>query len=189
MLAGEIERTKEIEIDFLAEKDQNLLISHLYQELVRYAEKTVRYAIRLDRSAYSDESGDDGHPLLRKFVADDGANPLSILAARGDTSWRDINPGRHDSLAGAYVHLLESFDNRMKMVADHLLISLSYSYRCCARARMFAEKQRPIPLSLPDCQDDFFPKAWRKFRIWKTPRQLSFDFDEEPALSLPSRIE
>lgn len=84
----------------------------------------------------------------------------------------DENP----SLAAAYVQLLRRYDNRMRAVADHLLISVSYAYRRCGLARRLAIHQEHIPLPAPG--SSFVPGPWRHYRIRRAPRQLAFDFDE-----------
>lgn len=179
MLALELQAHALPEFDFADVACQEKLLARLFQRLVRYTETHCRYAVRLDHGMPGHE--EDGHPLLRTLAASDAEEPLNRLLARQDREAQAnevIDP--HASLAGAYVYLLKTFDNRMRMVAEHLLISLSYAYRCCARARLWAGHQLPIPLGVPG--STFDPKPWRPFRIRRPPVQLELDFGLAPRL-------
>lgn len=157
---------------------QDLLISHLYQHLVRYTEKNVRHAVRLDRAAPGSDQENEPNPLMRMLVSDDGQHPLTMLVGHEQhLEQQSSEIDLHHSLAGAYVRLLRHFDNKMRAVADHLLISTSYAYRRCALARLLAVCQKPTPL--PMMEETFIPGPWRKFRIQRIPTQLAFSFDDE----------
>jgi hypothetical protein len=122
-------------IEFLNPAFQELLLSHVYQHLVRYTEQNVRLAVRLDHAPAGGDSEGESHPLMRTLVSDGGRDPLAELIEREAESLRDSESDAHQSLAGAYVRLLRHFDNKMHAVADHLLISVSHAYRRCAQAR------------------------------------------------------
>lgn len=182
IISLDLQESKGIPIDFLNSRYQDLLLSHLYQRFVRYADHHVRYAIRFDHAPQNDGWQDESHWLMRTLVGDDGRHPLSELLEREATSGRDAEPDCHHSLAAAYVYLLRHFDNRMHDVADYLLISLSHGYRLCAHARMLAAHQQPIIFRSTIINNGFFPKTWRRFRLQRIPLQLAFDFGEEPFL-------
>jgi hypothetical protein len=185
LMAEDMRNAKGLEIDWLDRKAQDLLLSYLYQHLVRYTELHFRYSVRLDQW-----TGDDGdyepHPLLNKLAADKNSDPLIALGTKEETlKAQAFEPDCHYSAASAYVHLLRRFDNKMSAVADHLLISLSYCYACYAKVRMLTEQQHPIPLHQAVITRDFLPGAWRRFRFRRVPLQLAFDFgtDHSPALN------
>jgi hypothetical protein len=184
LMAEDMRNTKGLAIDWIDQKAQNLLLSYLYQHLVRYTELNLRYAVRLDHWA-NDDGGDAPHPLLNKLAADRTADPLIALSAKEESLKAQASePDCHYSLASAYIYLLRRFDNKMTAVADHLLISLSYCYAHYAKVRMFADRQHPMPIHQATIHDDFLPRAWRHFRLRRAPRQLAFDFetDQHPAL-------
>lgn len=152
---------------------QDLLIAHLYQRLVRYTEVHVRHAVRLDHSPDGEE--DQAHPLMNRLAADEHFDPAMAIIRDEAALPMAPDPEPHESLAAAYVHLLRRFDNRMKDVADHLLISLSYCYRRCSHAKVLAVHQWPLPA--PAKVTAFVPSAWRRFRLLREPLQLAFDFN------------
>lgn len=68
---------------------QKLLLSYLYQALVRYTDTRVRYAVRLDHSPYGDE--DDMHPIAR-----------SLSAIRAATYWMSCCTRRRPMSSKSY---------------------------------------------------------------------------------------
>jgi hypothetical protein len=164
-------------LDLSTQDGQQLLLSHLYQHLVRYTELQVRHAVRLDHAPRGSEDTDSPHPLLNQLSSDDGMEPLSILLAAERESDATPTPDQHHSPAAAWACLLSHFDNRMLAVARHLMISLSHSYRCCRRARQLAYTQPPLPVAVVGAED-FIPGPWRRNRHTRDCRQLAFDFDE-----------
>lgn len=158
--------------DFSDPTFRKTLLSHLYQKLVRYQERNVRYAVRLDHAPPGSDEADAPHPLLNILAS--GDDPLSVLlaaehAARsaGSEEWRY-------SLANAYVTLLEHFDRRMSRVADHLLISTASAYQRFREAVELAQRQTSLQLAMPARVSGLRP--WRRYRSFREPRQLEFDF-------------
>jgi hypothetical protein len=183
--AFELKARKNVAVDFLDRSFQDLLIRHLYQHLVRYTERNVRYATRLDHAVRGGDRDSESPPLMHTLISDDGRHPLTVLIEREETSSRLSDVDLSNSLAGAYVRLLRHFDNKMRVIADHLLISKSYAYRRCAHARWLVARQKSVPLSM--MEEAFIPGPWRRFRLWRAPTQLAFDFDNElPLESLRS---
>ena len=122
-------------LDLADPQDQETLIARLYQQLVRYTELNVRNAVRLD---HAPGDADEPHPLAYLLSAGERHDPLVALIEVEEARSRDLAESTAgESLAGAYLHLLRRFDNRMAEVAAHLLISVSYCYRHrrCAQAR------------------------------------------------------
>lgn len=156
---------------------QERLLSHLYQHLVRYTEQNVRRAVRLDHAPKGSGHDDDVHPLNYLLVSNEGRDALAELLEGEAASALDADLDAHGSLAAAYVRLLQHCDNRMSALADHLLISKSYAYRCCAQARWLATHMAHIPI--PMTGGRLIPGPWRHFRLRRLPVQMVFDFDDE----------
>lgn len=183
LMARDISAREGIAIDYHDPAFLKALLSHLYQHLVRYTERNVRHATRLDHSSNPGAGEYTVHPLMNKLIGDAGRDPLSYLQAIEDTPDPVLYNQHLHSLAGAYLALLNRLGNRMHAVAGHLLISLSYAYRCYARARWFAVRQ--MPLTLPMAEADFVLGPWRRARANRTPAQLAFDFEDELPFDAP----
>jgi len=177
IMASELSSRPGITADFDDPAFLKMLLSHLFQKLVRYAELNVRHATRLDHANSGDAEEGVAHPLMNKLAGDDGRHPLSYLLAIEDVPDPAAHSQHLHSLAGAYLALLYRLGNHMHAVAGHLLISLSHAYRCYARARWFAANQ--IPLTLPMTEADFALGPWRRARATRTPQQLAFDFEDQ----------
>lgn len=162
-------------VDLSDADHQQMILGRLYQKLVRYTELNVRHAVRLDHGS---EEG-DVHPLAHVLAADEMSDPETALMTAQEltrlSETMDLNA--QQSLAGAYLYLLGHLGNRMCALADHLQISLSYCYRRCAHARMWAVYQQALPAEAMTRDPAFMPGAWRRFRLQRAPVQLSLDFE------------
>lgn len=169
-------------LDLADPQDQETLIARLYQQLVRYTELNVRNAVRLD---HAPGDADEPHPLAYLLSAGEHHDPLVALLEIEEARIKDVaEPTASESLAGAYLHLLRRFDNRMAEVAAHLLISVSYCYRRCAEARYLAAFQQPLPPEALTARGatTSMTGPWRRFRMLRAPVQLCFDFESDASL-------
>lgn len=158
---------------------QNLLISHLYQHMVRYTELNVRNAVRLDHAPNGD--ADELHTLAHLLAAAPEYDPAVAVAAHQEHALTAIaEPGPHHSLASAWVALLRMFDNCMADVAKHLLISRSYCYERSSYAKVLAIHQTSLPAAADE--PDFAPKPWRRYRLMRPHVQIVLNFGEVEAL-------
>lgn len=183
IMARNIAADDGVAIDYSDPAFLKVLLSHLYQHLVHYTERNVRHATRLDHSSHPDAGEDAPHPLIDRLVGDGGRDPLWYLQDSEDAPDPTLCSQHLHSLAGAYLALPNRLGNHMHAVAAHLLISLSYAYRCHARARWFAALQ--MPLRLPMADADFMLGPWRRARASRIPLQLAFDFEDELPFSIP----
>ena len=156
---------------------QKMLLSHLYQHLVRYTDLNVRNAVRLDHAPGGNDQDGEAHPLTYLLVSEEGRDPLRDLTDRESALAVEAELDAHGSLAAAYVHLLRHFDHKMSAVANHLNVSTSYAYRRCAHAIWHATHSAHIPVPLLNKR--FVPGPWRRFRLRRRPVQLAFNFDDE----------
>lgn len=182
LMAETVSARLHVPIDFLDATFQQVLLSHLYQHLVRYTDLNVRHAVRLDHAAPGDDEHTAAHPLSNMLSSDDGSDPLSLLIAAEEKPCRPSHANEHHSLASAYLMLLDHFGNRMRNVANHLLISTSYAYRCCAKAHLFTGCQHALELAPPVSMTMLRP--WRRQRALRIPRQMEFDFDDKLPLAI-----
>src|SRR5690606_39508618 len=113
--------------------------------------------------------------LANRLASDNGRDPLSHLLADEEPAEGDGE--HHPSLAGAWVKLLWMNGGRIRTVARKLLISVSHTYRCHAKAIHLAETQTPIPFDFKGLETHLGP--WRRSRVVRIPRQLEFDFDDD----------
>ena len=165
--------------------DARLLLGHLYNRCVRFGERVVRHATRLDHAPPGADD-DAMHPLLARLAADDGAHPEVLLDAFQSATPEPRIPAPQASPAAAWVWLLQRFNRRMVDVADYLRISLSWSYQRCRDAVALARTQNPLPATPVPTRDEP-ARPWRAFKLPRRrlravdPRQLRLDFWCRPA--------
>jgi len=177
LLAEELRLKRGLAPEFGRLDYQEMIISFLYQKLVRYSEVNVRHAVRLDH-APAGVPEDAVNPLLAKLAADETLEPLAILIEREEAvADSDVEPASYESPAAAYLQLLRRFDNKMLDVATHLLISRSWCYRRFNQALNLAKLQRPLSKEAFSTAEGLEPSPWRKFRALHVRRQLELDID------------
>lgn len=184
LMAETLSAKRGVSIDWLDPAFQRLLLSHLYQHLVRYTDLNVRRAVRLDHAPDNDGAHGAAHPLLNMLASDGGSDPLSVLLASEEQPLLPSQADEQHSMASTYLILLRHFGNGMRRLANHLLISPSHAYRCCAKARLLTASQHALLLALPATIAAL--KPWRRQRMLRIPRQMEFDF--EGALALAVRL-
>ncbi|HET8883387.1 MAG TPA: hypothetical protein VFM56_14525, partial [Solimonas sp.] len=158
-------------IDFADPAFQHLLLSHLYQRLVRYGEQVVRNARHFDQATAGQDGVDAFSTSLDSWIHDD-RDPLTELIDAEDAA--DTRYENRYALADAYLKLAQQCDNRMPVVAAYLRLSVSQTYRRFARVRWLARHQATIFLPVPE--HIFTPRPWRRYKLWRTPIQMDFGF-------------
>ncbi len=158
---------------------QDRVLAYLYQALVRYTGRTVRWAKSLDHASVERDDG-TASALMAMLVGDEGRHPLTELLAADDIRINAARMARDTSLMSAWLILLHHHDFRMERVAARLLISVSYAYRCRARARRIAQRQNALPLALPADASCLGP--WRRHRFDRAPLQRELDFGQDTGL-------
>lgn len=110
-------------VDFADPTDRELVLSWMYSRLVRYQEKTHRYAARLDAGWDDDPDDDSGRVGLAKVLAaPDLFDPAMALPAREEREQRLAWTLGSYSQAAAYAILLDRFDWSVADLAEHLAI-------------------------------------------------------------------
>lgn len=75
LMASEIGQRRGWAFSFADQDDQDQLFARLYLRLVKYADKTIRYAVRLDYGSSDDDSEHLGATLARLLTAPIDTDP------------------------------------------------------------------------------------------------------------------
>ncbi len=133
LVADEISRKRGFAIDFLNRDDQEQLLSWLYVRLVRNADKSVRYAVKLDRDWDSEGAESAAGALARLLTAPERFDPLMRLLDEEDRFDPMALIQYSYSQAAAYVILLHRFDWDLTVLADHLrIVAATLRAKVCA---------------------------------------------------------
>ncbi|MDB5800857.1 MAG: hypothetical protein JWL63_1796 [Rhodocyclales bacterium] len=122
LVAEKIAQQRGFPVDFGNAIDQKTVLAWLFNHLVRYADKQVRYAVRLDKDWDQEDAGAVMASLSRMLIAPEEFDPavaLQLFEERDDF----FSLTHHSySQATAYAILLERFDWELDDLADHLCI-------------------------------------------------------------------
>jgi len=185
--AFEVAEKLGMSIDFDDPFFQDRVVAFLYSDLVDFSEKTVRKAVKLDQQIDGEDIAVDDQPAMRKLAASDFCDPLQHLIAAEEVREEPPEHEPYESRAGAYLHLLRRFDNRMREVAQHLLISRSYCYFRYNEALAMVQQQLPLPGAGLATDSAKNPKSWRAFRQVRRWAQMELDFHCTLELTIGSR--
>lgn len=120
LIAQEISRKRGLPIDFLNVDDQELVLSWLHCKLVRYADKSVRFAVKLDKDWDVQDAESAMNALARLLTAPAQFDPLVRLLDE-EEKFDPLALIQHSySQASAYVVLLHRFSWDLESMADHL---------------------------------------------------------------------
>lgn len=174
LVAAELLAKRNEHFDFDNPEDQDLVISHTYNKLVRYTDTMVRHARSLDQLV------DDRPALSERLASDDIQNPLERLITQREENNR-LEPSGHESIGAAWMALMRQHNNYVPNAARFLRLSLSHTYHCLNRAVALSEAQIHLPLTA-GTSDAFSPRPWRRFKLYRPPEQLTLSFGEERLL-------
>ena len=174
LIACDLAGTEDMMVTTLAGPEfQETVLGHLYQRLVRYGDRKVRHAVRLDQK---DQDGPDKYDLLDEAGGAELLDPLATLMAQEAKPPQNDDPSPHDTQAGAFVYLLRRNGRNVRSLADYLLISVSHCYRRIARERHLVEHQCSMAFGTAHDDPGFPLRRWRNFRIRRTIPQLNSGF-------------
>jgi hypothetical protein len=171
LAAEDIGHKRGYPFDFTDQVDQQTLLGRLYNRLVKFADKNIRFAVKLDTDWDREESTSFGATLARLLTAPASYDPAVSLEATQDGDEVQAAVQRSYSEAAAYVLLLMRFDWEAKDLAIHLRIAL-YTLRERLRIAGFKVKFQPSLFDGVARIPEDFPANVRPERVTRQPVHL-----------------
>lgn len=153
LLREELQSDKKITTLSNHEVQQNIFL-RLYGRFVKFANKGLRYAIRLDH-IIDDENGDNKNWL--DSLAATSEDHEAYLCRVEEELQQEAQLKGCFSQATAYLRLLENFKSNKAAIAKHLALSLSWLRRKIQRARNHVECQRSLFDNVEEIAENFMP--------------------------------
>ncbi len=122
LMAERIGRKRGFDVDFGNAHDQEIVLAWLFNELVRFADKQTRYAVRLDKDWDHEDAGAAVEALSRFLIAPEAFDPAVAHELEQESGARMAVIQHSYSQAAAYLILLERFTWDMDELADHLKV-------------------------------------------------------------------
>lgn len=165
MVAIEIGQRRGWVFDFADEDDQHILLAWLHNRLVKYADKTVRYATRLDRGR-DEESERAGNTLARLLTAPLESDPETRRLLMEEREALIGHVQQSYSQAAAYFLLLIRVDGDLADLAAMLWIGVATLRRRLKGLALLARIQATLFDGIERIDPALEP--WRRARVLRT---------------------
>lgn len=180
LTALRIQERRGREFDFADEDDQDQLLAWLYQDLVKWADTKIRYAVKLDQSADDDDHDRTGAMLARTLTAPLETDPQvlqGMVEEQADFRTRVL---KSYSQAAAYALLLLRVQGSIADLATLLYTTRSTVLKRMRRAGLLALRQPTLFDGVSQIDPGFEP--WQKRNLPGRKRaadtgQLALDLD------------
>lgn len=125
LVSDDIRRKRGFAVDFSNHDDQETVLSWLYSKLVRFSEKHIRFAVKLDKDWDSEDSELSINRLARLLSAPEHFDPSICMELKQEHA-DPLELTKHSySQASAYVILLERFNWELESLSEHLQLVAS----------------------------------------------------------------
>ncbi|MGH8077315.1 MAG: hypothetical protein ACREPE_08335 [Lysobacter sp.] len=162
LLAIDIGHKRGWTFDFRDEEDQDTLFAWMHNRFVKYADKAVRNAIKLDRDWDNEDSERAGAALARLLTAPRDSDP-QIRQQVGEEQHELVAIVRHSySEAAAYVMLMVRVDRHIEDLAALLWIGVEALRQRLKASGLRARVQPSLFDGIEVIDADFVP--WRRRR-------------------------
>ena len=158
LMAIEIGQRRQWPFDFADEDDQDTLFAWMHNRFVKYAEKAVRYAIKLDRDWDNEDGERAGATLARLLTAPLQSDP-QVAQQVHEEQHELFAIVRHSySEAAAYVLLLIRVDWHIEDLATMLWVGISTLRQRLKKAGLHARVQPSLFDGVDVIDSDFIPR-------------------------------
>ncbi len=182
-----------VEFEPSDETFQQAIFFRLMKKFGRYANREMRFAVRLDEVNTSHDGDSVENSVARMLAAPRAYEPETVLVDAELHEEQKVRLSRYTE-AIVYLGVLDLFDGDLGAIARHLMLSISTIRRRLSRAAAFAERQVSLFDGIEPVRDDFVPErgrfrhiAYRYAKQWmwvcasRTPLQLCL-FSSLPAV-------
>lgn len=162
-MASEIGQRRGWAFEFDDQDDQDQLFAWLHVRLVKYADKTVRYAVRLDDGDDDGDSERIGAALARLLTAPLDTDPQVRRQLIEEREQLLTRLRRSYSQATAYVFLLMRVDGHLSDLAELLRITVGTLRDRMKRVGLMARIQSTLFDGIERIEFDFQPCQRRRY--------------------------
>lgn len=165
LVAADIEQRRGYPVDFGDPDDQESVLKWLYCKLVKFAEKQMRHAVRIDRDWDQEDAEVAASALARLLTSPLDSDPLVRLQqAEDEVDYTEVV--RHSySEASAYVLLLIRFDWDVEALAADLRVAVQTLRKHLKLCGIRAKVQPSLFDGLAVVDPAFEPRRARRFSI------------------------
>jgi hypothetical protein len=140
------------------ERFQHAILARLTKAFGRFANRQMRFAVRLDRDQVGDDGNSRPNSLASTLAAPDRYEPQIAIERAEERVGHALRLARRFSEASAYLHVLDRFDGDRQAIADYLAIGRSLLDARLRRAEHLARCQPSIFDGITSVPPDFVPR-------------------------------
>jgi hypothetical protein len=143
---------------------QEAVFFRLMKKFGKYANRDMRFAVRLDEENMSDDGDSMTNSVARSLAAPQAYEPETALVDAEHREELQSRLARYTE-AVAYLRVLDHFDGDLDTMAKYLVISIATVRTYLSRAVAFAERQTSLFDGIEQVPDDFVPARGRLLRV------------------------
>jgi hypothetical protein len=118
------------------------ILGRLYNRFVKFADKRLRFAVRLDERQEDEDGGMRENPIASALAAPEAADPLRALEAHEGACTQELQILGRFAEAVAYLRVFANMGNNRSAIADHLAIAVD-TLRWRVRRVQLTVQQQP----------------------------------------------
>ncbi|AMP37325.1 hypothetical protein [Ralstonia solanacearum] len=157
LVAEELSRDRDPPPDAGDKGFHQQILGRLYNRFVKFADKRLRFAVRLDEQREDDEGGMRENPIAAALAAPEDYDPSRALEKREDERGQELQVLGHFAEAVAYLRIFAAMKNDRCAIADHLAIAACTLRRRMKRAEWVVKLQPSLFDGITAIPDDFMP--------------------------------
>ena len=163
LIVTEIHEKRGITPDLYSKIDQDEILGWLYNKVVKFADKSIRYAFKLDKDWDSDDPGALMNVLERFLAAPEESDPL-IQMLREEHQFDPLSLVEQSySQTAAYIILLQRFNWSLQLLANHLEQLIDTVRRKILASSMLMKIQPSLFDGTAKIALDFMPYVRKKY--------------------------
>jgi len=157
LVAEELSRDRDPPPDVGDKGFHQQILGRLYNRFVNFADKRLRFAVRLDEQREDEDGGMRENPVAAALAAPEGSDPsLARVTREEEHTQKEQLMGRFAE-AVAYLRVFSNIGNDRAAVADHFAIAACTLRRRLRRAERTVARQPSLFDGITVIPDDFMP--------------------------------
>lgn len=136
---------------------QQQILGRLYNRFVKFADKRLRFAVRLDDQREDEDGGMRENSTMATLSAAEDYDPSRALEKQEDEHRQERQMQGHFAEAVAYLRMFATMKNDCRAVADHLAIGVSALHKRMKRAERVVKLQPSLFDGISATPENFMP--------------------------------
>ncbi len=161
-MAEELSRDRDPPPDVDDKGFHQQILGRLYNRFVKFADKRLRTAVRIDERHEGDDGGMRENPIAAALAAPEDYDPSKALEVLEDECQQELQVVGHFAEAVAYLRIFAAMKNDRSAVAEHLAIAVGTLHKRLKHAEWVVKLQPSLFDGIAAIPSDFMPPRRRQ---------------------------